>query len=500
MINYYYSSKTMAVVLPQAIIDKCTSLAASTRNVEDVLHDIQPLDEKLKVQRTEALKKLVLLLKVWAKMVVYQQGETDKVVMLKHLKLVPFGSYKYDDASKDSDIDLLCVTSRYITRKNFFHDLGRLFEGMKDVEGFTVIMSAFVPILKMKFHGVAMDICFSQLTCNSLPEKFSLNYISTINLDQLDDKSATSLNGYIMTSKIAEAIPSSENFATTLNVIKLWAKRRGIYSSLVGFLGGSSWSVLVAKICQLYPDATPTALTALFFRTFAQWDWTVPVALEKTSPSSPSSPPSSCLSSRPWIVPMDSSRDVMQIMTPLIPSTNTARTVSRSSCDIIRNEFRRAAQITQRERRSLTQKGGDTDGWKRLFDECKKEFFRKYPVYVQVVVGALKDGAEDRGRKWEGWAKSRIVGLVKSLEQQEGVEFAHINTQTFVQSSQSPSEPETAHIYIGLSMDDKLPHPLPCGSTTQFVRLVSGWREFDPACMGVRVDFLAPNHLPNFVL
>jgi poly(A) polymerase len=64
----------------------------------------------------------------------------------------------------------------------------------------------------------------------------------------MDDKSTTSLNGYIMTTRIAELVPNFQKFTTTLNAIKLWAKRRGVYSSVLGFLGGSSWSLLVAKV------------------------------------------------------------------------------------------------------------------------------------------------------------------------------------------------------------------------------------------------------------
>jgi hypothetical protein len=48
-------------------------------------------------------------------------------------------------------------------------------------------------------------------------------------------------------------------------------------------------------------------------------------------------------------------------------------------------------------------------------------------------------------------------------------------------------------------MDDKLPHPLPRATTNQFVRYVSGWREFDPLRMGVRVDFVPLEVLPQFV-
>lgn len=165
-------------LLPSVEYDRLVAHAASVPPVEELLKENQPVDEERKALRTQTLKKLALVLKVWARMVVYQTGQPDKVVSQKHLKLLPFGSYKYDDTSKDSDIDLLCVTSRYITRKHFFHDLCRLFEGMKEVEAFTVITSAFVPLMKMKFNGVALDICFTQLNCSCVPSKFDLAYIS----------------------------------------------------------------------------------------------------------------------------------------------------------------------------------------------------------------------------------------------------------------------------------------------------------------------------------
>lgn len=129
----------------------------------NALHEFHPKEEERRSQKLLALDKLSLLLKVWARMVVYQLGYDDKIVARKHLKLVPFGSFKYEDSSMETDLDVLCITSRYITRKHFFHDLRRLFEGLKEVQDFTVVMTAYIPIMKMKFNGVAMDICYSQI-------------------------------------------------------------------------------------------------------------------------------------------------------------------------------------------------------------------------------------------------------------------------------------------------------------------------------------------------
>ncbi len=46
---------------------------------------------------------------------------------------------------------------------------------------------------------------------------------------------------------------------------------RAINSKVHGFLGGVAWAVLVARICQLYPNAVAGAVVGRFFIITYQW-------------------------------------------------------------------------------------------------------------------------------------------------------------------------------------------------------------------------------------
>jgi len=50
---------------------------------------------------------------------------------------------------------------------------------------------------------------------------------------------------------------------------------RAIYSNVNGFLGGVAWAMLVARICQLYPNAVAGAIVSRFF--IIMYQWCVPI-------------------------------------------------------------------------------------------------------------------------------------------------------------------------------------------------------------------------------
>jgi poly(A) polymerase len=82
-----------------------------------------------------------------------------------------------------------------------------------------------------------------------------------------------------VTDSVLALVPNIPNFRLTLRLIKLWAKKRGVYSNVFGYLGGVSWAILTARVCQLYPNAVPAALAQRFFRFYSMWKWPTPITL-----------------------------------------------------------------------------------------------------------------------------------------------------------------------------------------------------------------------------
>ena len=138
-----------------------------------------------------------------------------------------------------------------------------------------------------------MDLLFARLALAVVPS--NLNLLDITLLKNLDPKCVRSLNGCRVTDAILSLVPNQESFRLALRAIKLWAKskadfefllcalqlvygsivpflsERGTYSNALGYLGGVSWAMLVARTCQLYPNAAASTIVHKFFFVFEQW-------------------------------------------------------------------------------------------------------------------------------------------------------------------------------------------------------------------------------------
>ena len=94
---------------------------------------------------------------------------------------------------------------------------------------------------------------------------------------KLSDNTQNSLYGRIGCDNILAIV--SPHFNLTLRCVRLWAFQRGLYSVSCGYFSGITLAVMVAKVCQEFPDCQPSCLLYKFFDKFAESDWREPVQL-----------------------------------------------------------------------------------------------------------------------------------------------------------------------------------------------------------------------------
>lgn len=257
------------------------------------------------------------------------------------------------------------------------------------------VKDAFVPVIKMKFDGIEIDMLFANLDAKEVTEDINLSDDRI--LKHLTHKDVLSLNGCRVTDAILNLVPDKTAFRLALRTIKLWAKKQGIYSNSLGYLGGVSWAILVARTCQLYPKACASTIIEKFFLVFSQWKWPQPVLLKQPDNIDLGFPvwdPRNVLADRFHLMP---------IITPAYPQQNSTYNVSNSSLAVIKESFDKGLAITE----DIIM-GRAT--WKKLFDP--PNFFAKYKHYIVLIASSLTP--EDHV-EWCGLVESRIRYLICML-------------------------------------------------------------------------------------
>ena len=321
-----------------------------------------------------------------------------------------FGSSRLGVINSESDIDLLVIAPSFLTRHDFFttfcEKLMRRIGNPGDIDAISAIPDAYTPVIKLTMDNIAVDMIFASLQYNQLPPHIDL--IDLRWLRGLDDQTVRSLNGARVAEWICRLVPNLSTYSMTLRIVKHWARRRGIYSSILGFLGGVNFAILVGYVCQLYVNACPFTLLQRFFAVYVKWKWPTAVIMHKFEDMQFKDSGGRYLAVwNPKVNPKDATH-LMPIITPAYPAMNSAYNVSYPQFRFIQDELRRAFTITQ------NFPSNPTAQLDSLFESSMQDFFRKYPRYVQIDISAAS--AIDH-RNWFGWVESRLRLLILSLEQ-----------------------------------------------------------------------------------
>uniref|UniRef100_H3BFG9 polynucleotide adenylyltransferase n=1 Tax=Latimeria chalumnae TaxID=7897 RepID=H3BFG9_LATCH len=395
-----------------------------TQKLIDTLKPFGVFEEEEELQRRIlVLGKLNSLVKEWIKEISENKNLPQSVIENVGGKIFTFGSYRLGVHTKaGADIDALCVAPRHVDRSDFFTSFYEKLKELEEVKDLRSVEEAFVPVIKMCFDGIEIDILFARLALQTIPEDLDLRDDSL--LKNLDIRCIRSLNGCRVTDEILHLVPNIENFRLTLRAIKLWAKRHNIYSNILGFLGGVSWAMLVARTCQLYPNAIASTLVHKFFLVFSKWEWPNPVLLKQ---------PEDCNLNLPvWDPRVGVIEKYMKIMwNSYLPQKNRAFNVLMQVI-IILVGLAITDEILQ----------GKAE-WSKLFEA--PNFFQKYKHYIVLLASAP---TEKQHLEWVGLVESKIRILVGSLEKNEFITLAHVNPQSFPAPNENSDKEEFSTMWV----------------------------------------------------
>lgn len=364
------------------------------------------------LKRVQVLSTLQKLTQEFVREVSLKKHMTEGMAQAAGGKIFTFGSYRLGVYGPGSDIDTLVVVPKHVTREDFFTVFEGLLRKLPDLDEIAAIPDAFVPIIKIKISGISIDLICAKLDLATVPEDLTLEDKNL--LKNLDEKDLRSLNGTRVTDEILRLVPQPTVFKHALRAIKMWAQRRAIYGNIMGFPGGVAWAMLVARICQLYPNAVSATIVGKFFHILTRWKWPQPVLL-KTIEDGP-------LQARVWNPKLyiQDRAHRMPIITPAYPSMCATHNITSSTHKVIMDELKRGGQIVDE-----IMVGKKT--WADLFK--KHDFFQKYKYYLSIVAGT-KGSAEDH-LKWSGLVESKLRLLVNKLELLPTILISHPFVKSF---------------------------------------------------------------------
>ncbi|KDO33770.1 hypothetical protein SPRG_01650 [Saprolegnia parasitica CBS 223.65] len=295
----------------------------------------------------------------------------DKWMAGRHAALYVGGSWYLKVDTKDSDLDIVVVVPNAVTLSAFCTELPLVLSETSGILDVVCMEDAYVPTITFKFHKVKVDLLFARFTQPSVPKHLPIH--SDHILANMDVNSVRSLSVPRTASLILELVPHPGTFRTCLRAVRLWAKRRGLYSNKVGFLGGISWTVLVAFVCQMFPNAVAASVYHHFFSVLASWKWPTPIMLAKPYDAGlgfPQWSPNANVHERAHAMP---------IITPGYPAMNSAANVTFSTLRVLKEEFTRAKLILDdMQLKVLT----SPLAWTQLF--APSDFAVRYDHYVQL--------------------------------------------------------------------------------------------------------------------
>lgn len=208
-----------------------------------------------------------------------------------HPYLLSFGSYRLGVHTPDADVDCLVLAPPHIQRHDFFTSWISVLKNDAEVGELHPVATAYTPVVKFSMDGIKIDMIFARVSglqmgrladCKlrleqvqkdqakkvkedyeestseettstaiaddqheelvEIADKIAEVVVSDEILIGLDETSVRCVNGVRVSQYLLSAVGTNptrlENFRLTLRIVKEWARVHGLYSNVLGFLGG----------------------------------------------------------------------------------------------------------------------------------------------------------------------------------------------------------------------------------------------------------------------
>lgn len=338
-------------------------------------------DEENRV-RQDVLKQLETVLVGVVTHLGMKAGMTEADASRAGARLMPFGSYREGVHGPTGDMDLLAVVPQFVDRAEFFALMPVILTGLTGASEVIALPDAFVPVVKLRVGRIPCDILLARLPLPRIPADLDVTSEGLVarlqaSGDPEDAKSLSSLNGVRVTEALMGCAgrpesPAAIAFRGALVAVKAWARSRGLYGHMLGYLGGVNWAIIVATLVarnNRNASAGPKALAAAsaasgvsnaqsplyLFRAVLEaivtHKWPKPWLCDTAPPPPPSgagavpAPPPPLPRVTPGIVRADAA---MPILTPVRPTMDSAHNVTPGTLGVMREEASRALEIVSR--------------------------------------------------------------------------------------------------------------------------------------------------------
>lgn len=172
------NSRSLGMTSAISVAEPKPSDLARTNELREALkpYNVFESEEELN-HRMEILSKLNALVKQWIKETSVARNMPSNIAENVGGKIYTFGSYRLGVHHKGADIDALCVVPRHIYRSDYFTSFFDLLKQQKEVTDLRAVEEAFVPVIKMNFDGIEIDMLFAKLALKEIPDTMVIIYI-----------------------------------------------------------------------------------------------------------------------------------------------------------------------------------------------------------------------------------------------------------------------------------------------------------------------------------